>query len=146
MPSPAKHANFYQLHGGGLQVTYATTGIDGKPHVGYRDTLQLLSFSGDQITTEAAVIGTLVTVRIHLTIDSGGTTFSLRVPSVHLGLDTSVPIKTIGITTNHKFSIIVALRHGQTELYNVTRLTGTASEVHFLAAQAQAEPVGSAQA
>jgi hypothetical protein len=141
-----KHANYYQVHGGGLQITYSTAGLDGKPHFGYHDAHQSLSFSGDQITTEPTAIGTLVTVRIRMTIDSGSTTFSLMVPSTNLDLDSSVPITAIGITTNHKFSIIPALRHGQTELYSVTRLTGTASEVHFVAADAPAETVGSAQA
>jgi hypothetical protein len=141
----AKHANYYQVHGGGLQITYSTAGLDGKPHFGYHDAHESLSFSGDQITTEPTAIGTLVTVRIRLTIDSGSTTFSLLVPTTNLDLDASVPISTIGITTNHKFSIIPALRHGQTELYGVTQLTGTASEVHFVAANAPAETVASAQ-
>jgi hypothetical protein len=146
MPPAAKHANYYQLHGGGLQVTYSTTGIDGKPHFGYHDALQSLSFSGDQITKEATAIGTLVTVRIRMTIDSGSTTFSVLIPTVNLDLDTSVPISTIGITTNHKFSIIPALRHGQTELYNVTQLTGTASQVEFLVPLPHPEPVASGKA
>lgn len=146
MPPPAIHGNLFQLHGGGLQITYSTTGIDGKPHFGYHDAQQSLSFSGDQITTEPTAIGTLVTVRIRMTIDSGSTTFSLLVPTINFDMDKSVPISTIGITTVHKFSIIPALRHGQTELYNVTRLTGTASQVHFLAPHPEAEPVGSAQA
>ncbi len=73
-----------------------------------------------------------MTVTIRPTIDSGSTTFTLLVPTVNLDMDTSAPIHTIGITTQHRFSIIPALRQGQTELYRVTRLTGTASAVQFL--------------
>ncbi len=125
-------ADLYQVHGHGLQVTYSTSGIDAKPHLGYHDATLSLSFTGDQIRTQDTEDGTLVTVTIRPTIDSGSTTFTLLVPTVNLDMDTSAPIHTIGITTQHRFSIIPALRHGQTELYRVTRLTGTASAVQFL--------------
>jgi hypothetical protein len=51
------------------------------------------------------------------------------VPRVNLDQAISVPIITEGITTIHRFSIVPALNHGQTELYTVVRLTGTASAV-----------------
>jgi hypothetical protein len=76
-------------------------------------------------------IGTLVTVTIFKTIDSGSTSFTLIVPRVNLDQATSVPIFTEGITTLHRFSIVPALNHGQTELYTVVHLTGTASSVEF---------------
>jgi hypothetical protein len=76
-------------------------------------------------------IGTMVTVTIFKTIDSGSTSFTLIVPHVNLDQATSVPIVTEGITTLHRFSIVPALNHGQTELYTVVRLTGTASAVEF---------------
>jgi hypothetical protein len=127
----AKQPNLYQVHGHGHQVTYSTSGIDGKPHFSYHDATLTLAFTGEQIRSQDTEDGTLVTVTIRPTVDAGNTTFTRLVPTVNLDLDTSAPISTIGITTQHKFSVIPALRHGQTELYGVTRLTGTASAVTF---------------
>ena len=130
--------NLYQLHGQHmgnghhLSITYSTSGIDGKPSFQYQDEQQTLSFRGDEITTTATDIGTLVTVPIRRTVDSGGTTFTLLVPRVNLGATHQVlHITTEGITTLHRFSLIPSLNHGQTELYSVTRLTGTAQQVDF---------------
>ena len=44
----AKQAAFrtpdlYTLHGGGLHVSYSTTGIDGKPHFTYQDAQSSMS-------------------------------------------------------------------------------------------------------
>ena len=128
---PHKSPNLYIVHGHGLHVTYSTSGFDGKPHFDYHDSHGTHAFSGDQIRTEQTEIGTLVSVTIQLTVDSGSTSFSLLVPTVNLGSANSVPISTVGITTRHKFSIIQSLNLGQTELYSTTNLTGTAQAVVF---------------
>lgn len=122
----------YALHGHGLHVTYSTTSFDGTPRFDYHDNHRSLSFVGDeQIRSEQTEIGTLVSVTLQLTVDSGSTSFSLLVPTVNLGNAQSVPISTIAITTRHKFSIIPSLNLGQTELYTVTQLIGTAQDVQF---------------
>lgn len=124
--------NLYQVHGGGIHVTYSTTGIDGKPHFTYQDAQGSHNFSGDQINVAKTPIGDLVTVTIRLTVDSGSTTFSLLVPVVNLtGPGQAAPIRTEGITTVHRFSIVPAFNHGQIELYHVTTLIGTANQVVF---------------
>ena len=89
------------------------------------------TFEGDQIRTVATEIGTLVTVTIRMTIDSGSTSFTLLVPTVHLSSSNHATLHTEGITTIHRFSIVPAFNQGQTELYTVTPLTGTASFVVF---------------
>jgi hypothetical protein len=124
--------NIYQLIGGHLRVTYSTTSIDGKPHFSYQDGSQTLSFTGDQIRQTKTEIGTLVSVTIHMTVDSGSTAFTLLVPTVNLTSPSSpATIHTIGITTGHKFSVLPAVNQGQTELYTTTELSGTASAVVF---------------
>jgi hypothetical protein len=124
--------NLYQVHGGGIHVTYSTTGIDGKPHFSYLDAQGTHSFSGDQIKVDKTPIGDLVTVTIRLTPDSGSTTFSLLVPTVNLtGPGHPSPISTEGITTIHLFSIVPILLVGQTEHYHVTTMIGTANQVAF---------------
>ncbi|HEV2989010.1 MAG TPA: hypothetical protein VG759_11245 [Candidatus Angelobacter sp.] len=129
--TPAKQPNLYQLQGHGLHITYSTSGIDGKPHFTYQDAHQSLQFSGSEIRTASTEIGTLVTVTIRRTIDTGSTSFSLMVPTVNLGNANQVHIKTFGVTTIHKFSVVPAFNQGQTELYTLTDLSGTASFVVF---------------
>src|SRR3954471_17936592 len=89
-------ANMFSLAGGGLHVSYSTTGIDGKPHFSYQDSLRTLSFRGDEIrVAEVVDLGTVVSVTIARTIDSGSTTFSLLVPRVNLSpASNTVPVRT----------------------------------------------------
>jgi hypothetical protein len=68
-------------------------------------------------------------VTIVRTVDSGSTTFTLLVPQINLGQTNSAPISTEGITTIHRFSLVPAFNHGQIELYQVERLSGTAQFV-----------------
>ena len=124
--------NLYQLHGGPLHVTYSTTSFTGKPQLSYKDGSQSLNFTGDQIRKTSTEIGTLVTVTIRMTVDSGSTTFTLLVPTVNLtGSVMTAPVQTIGITTVHRFSVVPVGNQGQTELYTGTQLSSTASHVMF---------------
>jgi hypothetical protein len=122
----------YALHGGGISVTYLPTGAGGLAHLSYHDSHRSLSFTGNQIRrVDVPDLGTIVSVTLLLTVDSGSTTFSVLIPDVNLPNNTgaSTVIHTDGITTTHRFSLIPALDLGQTELYEVTRMTGNASIV-----------------
>ncbi len=132
----ANQPNLYQLSGGGIHITYSTSGIAGQPHFTYQDALQVKNFTGNQITTLQTSIGMLVTVTIHLTVDSGSTTFSVLLPNVNLpdGLFGSANITAEGITTVHRFSIFHI--QGQTEFYTAVPMQGTAAHVLFEAATA----------
>jgi hypothetical protein len=121
----------YILHGHGVRVTFSTTSFDGTARFDYHDNHRTHAFVGDEIRTVQTEIGMLVSVTIQLTVDSGSTSFSLLVPTVNLGNSTSAQISTIGITTHHKFSIVPSLNLGQTEMYTVTQLAGTAEAVDF---------------
>ena len=127
----ANQPNLYQLSGGGIHITYSTSGIGGQPHFTYHDALQVKHFTGNQITTVQTSIGTMVTVLIHLTVDAGSTTFSVLLPNVNLptGLFASANITAEGITTLHRFSIFHI--QGQTEFYTVVPMQGTAMHVLF---------------
>ena len=125
--------NHYQLQGEHLHITYSTTSFTGKPQLSYKDASQSLNFTGDEIRKTTSEIGTLVTVTIRRTVDSGSTTFTLLVPTVNLtgAIPPPAEIHTIGITTVHRFSVAPVGNRGQTELYTVTQLSGTASHVLF---------------
>lgn len=121
--------NNYVLSSDNITVTYSTTGIDGKPHFNYQDLQQTRDFSGNEIRSVETEVGTLVSVTIRLTIDTGGTTFSILLPRVNIPGEVTVPIQTIGITTIHKSPIIPKI--GQRDFYTVVRLTGSASRLFF---------------
>ena len=124
--------NLYQLQGAGIHVTYSTGGFGSRLNLTYQDANGSQSFSDDQITVTQTPIGGVVTVTIRRTIDTGSTSFSVLIPTVKLvGPGQAAPVRTEGITTLHRFSVIPAFDRGQTELYQVTPLSGTAEQVLF---------------
>ena len=127
--------NLYELSGHGIHVSYSTTSISGKPVLTYHDAAQTKTFIGDELQTQTSVLGTLVSVFLMRTVDGPSTSFTLLVPGVRLEGPEVVNISTEGITTLHKFSII-GMPLGQTELYTVYALEGTARFVVFLDAKA----------
>jgi hypothetical protein len=126
----ANQPTLYELSGNGIHVTYATSSLQGQPQFNYHDAFQARNFTGNQIQTADTVLGRLVTVFLVQTVDSGSTTFTLLVPSVNLPPSKVSNITTEGITTLHKFAIVKPPQ-GQTELYTVHKLHGTARFVEF---------------
>jgi hypothetical protein len=127
----SRQANFYQVSGDGITVTYSTTSFFGGPHFHYQDANIAKTFSGNQIqVTDVPLLGTVVSVLIRLTIDSGSTAFSLLVPRTNLGNSNSVKISTVGITAEHKFTIAGPIAP-QSDTYAAHVLNGTASWVVF---------------
>ena len=62
-------ANMITVAGGGLHVSYSTSGIDGKPHLSYQDPMRSLSFTGDEIRRVECDLGAVVSVTIVRTVD-----------------------------------------------------------------------------
>lgn len=131
MPTPFVSPNLFQLSGQGRHISYATSGLNGLPHLHYQDSQHNLSFSGDQIRTVATDLGTLVSVTIQLTPDAGSSTYSVLIPRMHLRNGETGQVRTEGILTLHRSSIIPALLHGQLDQYSVSALHGTAQHVLF---------------
>lgn len=126
--------NQYHLHGGGISVSYYPDGF-GPPIAGrgslrlvYQDVHQSLPFYDDDVrTVDVADLGTVVSVTLVMTVDTGSTTFSLLVPDIQLPeQENSVFIHTEGITTVHRV-FVALIGHPQSETYTVTSLRGTAA-------------------
>jgi len=121
--------NLWVLSGGGIHVRYSSA----TNHFHYHDSFRNETFSGAQIRVVVVPdLGTLVSVTIFLTIDSGSSTFTVILPTTNL--DGAAPhpsahVATDGITTAHHFTIPISLLHGQLEFYTVTPLVGTAFKV-----------------
>jgi hypothetical protein len=121
-------ANLFQLQGRGIHVTYSATSFSGQPLFQYQDEHGTQNFHGDQINIVSTPIGSLVSVTIRRTVDSGSTSFSVVIPTVNvLGAGQASPVHTDGVTTVHRFNIVPMLNQGQMEIYRVTPLTGTAT-------------------
>jgi hypothetical protein len=131
MPTPFVTPNLFHLSGQGRHITYATSGLNGQPHLHYQDSQHNLNFSGDQVRTVACDLGTVVSVTIQLTVDAGSSSFSMLIPRMHLRNGETGQVRTEGILTIHRFSLIPALSHGQLDLYTATPLQGTAQHVLF---------------
>jgi hypothetical protein len=116
----------YQLSSGQLHVSYTTSGLDGQPHFTYEDAQKRLDFKGDEIRTSTCDLGTLVTVSLRVTVDTGSTTFTLIVPNVSLDASDSAPVATQGIMATHDFSVLRNVDKGQRDHYIFTTLSGTA--------------------
>jgi hypothetical protein len=128
--SAATTPTTFDVSGDGLHVTYTTAGPDGQPVLVFVSPTQTLRFAGSEIRTVAAPeVGTLVSVMVRRTIDTGSTSFTLVLPRVGLSAeDPEAPVTVLGITTAHRFSVLRRLNRGQLDGYSEVRLTGTARE------------------
>ena len=131
--------NLWSLSGGGIYVRYWTFTLgpirqgDEPPHFTYHDSHRTLSFHGNEIrSVDVPDLGTLVSVTLVLTVDTGSTTFTVLLPRVNIvsqGPSTSVPVSTEGIRTVHAGPLGPPFGHGQEEFYTLISLTGTATHV-----------------
>ncbi|BBD65945.1 hypothetical protein NIES4072_03760 [Nostoc commune NIES-4072] len=112
-------------------INYSTSSFTGKPLFNYQQQKETLNFTGDEIRTVDTEIGTLVTVTIKKTIDTGNTTFTLLIPRVNLGNNIEAKVETKGITTTNRFSVIPQFNQGQKQTYTTINLRGTAQSVAF---------------
>ena len=116
--------NLWVLQGGGIHIRYSTAG----PDFFYQDSIRTLHHKGQEVrVVQVPDLGSVVSITIFLTVDSGSSTFTVLLPRVNLPAQpfSSAPVSTDGITTAHHFSILQAFQHGQQDFYNVTPLTGT---------------------
>jgi hypothetical protein len=100
--------NQYHLEGGGIGVSYYPEGAGpiikgrGRRRFYYYDLFRALSFYDDEVrTVNVPELGTVVSVTIFQTVDTGSTSASLLVPNVVLPPTLPVPINTELISTRH---------------------------------------------
>ena len=118
--------NVYQLAGDGIQITYTVSNTNGEAQLDYHDAQGGRTFTGNQISSERSLLGTLVTVFLLQTVDMGSTTLTLVVPGVNLGNTTAQPIETFAVVTTNLFSILEMHKPRQTQAYHVYALQGMA--------------------
>lgn len=123
-------ANLFTLTSDNAQITYSTSGIDGRPHFSYQRGDAPLNFTGDEIRTTTSELGQLVSVSILKTVDQGYTSLTLLLPDINMADQYSQDFSTLAIITKH-LSGIRPFQHGARATYEVLNLQGTAQFVEF---------------
>jgi hypothetical protein len=88
-------ANKYLLSGNGIEVTYTIGGNPSFTALTVKERATTKLFKPAQITTDHTGLGTLVSVPLVLTPDTGGSRFGFFLPEVTVTLGHSVPVTTI---------------------------------------------------
>lgn len=118
--------NEYTLKGGNITFTYVKHNFLGQPFVSYTEGGQTKDFFGSAVRVLETGIGTLVTVTTHMTIDTGGSEFSVLLPVIELADTTKTQaFLTDGISTHFKGPDSFPLT-GVRETYNFIPMNGTA--------------------
>ena len=114
------------------QVTFSTTSFTGQPRFSYHDDTRDVSATGDEITVERTVLGTLVTVTLETVPDLHTVTATLVLPDLG-GLSGPVThFRSFLVLTENRTSIGgPALVTGALQRYAVVKGRGTAQEVAF---------------
>lgn len=132
-PSALKSPNLYELAGGGITVSYATSGIDGQARLHYKDKKLNVTAVGDQIQSYP---GPGASARVGMVLrtipDSKIISFVLVLPRVNLGPSNRARITTFSVTVTSKTTIGgPGLVPGQVDSYALTELKGSAKFVLF---------------
>ncbi len=132
----AQEPNQYHLQGGGISVSYFPQGQgppvegSGRLRLSYQDSNQSRAFFDNDVrTVNVDDLGTVVSVSLFVTVDAGGTSFSLLIPHVQLPDQPgpSVFIQTQSIITSFTLFDFGPFAQPQKQTYTVIALSGTAA-------------------
>jgi hypothetical protein len=90
-------ANKFELSGGGIQIEYILGGNPTFPSLTFTEGSTKKTFTPAEITTDTSGLGTLVSVALVRTVDTGGTRFGFFLPDVQLTREQSAPVTTVGV-------------------------------------------------
>ncbi len=102
---------------------------NGQPELGYQGSHGNINFTGNDIRSEETMLGTLLTVFLVRTVDTGSVTLTLLLPGVNLAGTAEQAIQTVAIETHNLFSILDRNKARQTQTYQVYNLQGTAQHL-----------------
>jgi hypothetical protein len=129
-------ANKFILKGHGVEVEYTIGITPGIPAFIYKDERISKAFPSSAVHTDQTDLGNLVTVPLEVTVDAGGTTFSVFLPTFDVPKDKAVEFKTIGIYREVRGPIILPAQ--QTVTWRTIQMHGTAETVIVPTAHAMA--------
>jgi hypothetical protein len=95
---PEAAANTFVLRHGPVEVDYRPGVVAGATALVYSDGGSVhLSFTAAEITTDQTGLGTLVSVPLRLTIDTGGERFGFFLPELDVAAGQSRGFRTVGV-------------------------------------------------
>lgn len=126
---PNIQPNEYTLSGGGITFTFIRSNFLGQPFACFNDGTQTKDYFGPAVRVLDVGIGTLVAVTTFMTIDTGGSEFSVLLPLIELADATKTQaFATDGIFTRFKGPDSFPLT-GVRESYDFIPMEGTARVV-----------------
>lgn len=133
MTQQARTPNVFELTGDGVHILYqAIHFIDTPtlPELSYQDGQYDLTFHKDEIRTQQSELGTLVSVSLQRTVDTGATVLTLFLPAINLGGGTEANFETLAIISR---TLGLIPGEGAREIYEaVLHLQGVARLVPLL--------------
>jgi hypothetical protein len=120
-------ANKFTLKGWGVEVDYTIGITPGIPAFIYKDEKISKDFPSSAVRTDKTELGDLVTVPLEVTVDAGGTTFSVFLPTFDVPKGKTVDFKTIGIYKEVRGPIIQPAQQKVT--WRTIEMQGTAETV-----------------
>jgi hypothetical protein len=91
-------ANHFVLRHDDVEVDYTVGITPGLPALTYRDgSSPVISFTDAEITTETTAMGTLVSVALLKTVDTGGERFGFVLPQLDVPRGQSADVETVGV-------------------------------------------------
>ena len=87
----------FQLSGEGVEITYLTSGQDGKPHFTYKDAEYDRTYVGDEILIQQNWLGSLVMVSLFNIADGQSVIVTLIVPRTSGVQNAAVALETLAI-------------------------------------------------
>jgi hypothetical protein len=120
-------ANKFTLKGYGVEVDYTIGANPSFPAFIYKDATISKSFLPSAIHTDSTDLGSLVTVALEVTVDAGGTTFSVFLPTFDVPRGQAVQFKTIGIYKEVRGPVVRPAQ--QTVTWRTIDMDGTAETV-----------------
>lgn len=132
MPSVQPNEYVLKSTNGKITFTYIKSNFLGQPFASYTENGVTKDFFGSAVRVLDAGIGTLVTVTTRMTIDTGGTEFSVLLPLIELAdITKSQAFSTDGVITTFKGPDSFP-QTGVRETYDFIPMNGTARVFLFL--------------
>ena len=75
-------ANKFTLKGGQVEIEYTIGANPSFPALTYKDGATTKSFTPNEITTQSTALGSLVSIPLRRSIDTGGATFAFFLPDI----------------------------------------------------------------
>jgi hypothetical protein len=124
----------FELRGGDVAITYATTSLTGVPQFNYQDKARAVTVSGAAIRVESTAIARVVTVALEQIPDAYDFSVTLLIPRINLrDPNRTASLATLAILTTDRSSALTGPTgvEGQVQSYEARVLMGMASRLDF---------------